>query len=154
MLSPSTAPRWKRHTKTGRQQAAWGGKGSYELKAARATKSGSRPKLTKAKPPDFTKTLREIDMFPSAALCRPLPPSAALAALLSLKLRSAYCEADGQGTRLRGIADACQLTSEHLLRVLGHRPTQDLLVDRADQLVAVPCRNDGVEHDGHARQLP
>src|SRR5438105_13586634 len=44
----------------------------------------------------------------------PLPPSAALAALLSLKLRSAYCEADGQGTRLRGIADACQLRSEHL----------------------------------------
>src|SRR2546425_12379035 len=56
----------------------------------------------------------------------PLRPSAALAALLSLKLRSAYCEADGQSTRLRGIADACQLTSEHLLRVLGHRPTQDL----------------------------
>ena len=74
MLSPSTAPRWKRHTKTGRQQAAWGGKGSYELKAARATKSGSRPKLTKAKPPDFTKTLREIDMFPSSCRCRPLPP--------------------------------------------------------------------------------
>src|SRR6266567_6171063 len=145
MLSPSTAPRWKRHTKTGRQQAAWGGKGSYGVKAARARKSGSRPKLTKAKPPDFTKTLREIDMFPS---------SAAVAALLSLELRSAYCEADGQGARLRGIADACQLTSEHLLRVLGHRPTQDLLVDHADQLVGVPCRNDGVEHDGHARQLP
>src|SRR5256885_16421807 len=55
---------------------------------------------------------------------------------------------------LAGIADPGQLTSEHLLRVLGHRPTQDLLVDRADQLVGVPCRNDGVEHDGHARQLP
>src|SRR6266566_930903 len=82
---------------------------------------------------------------------RPLPP---ITDLLSLKLRSAYCEADGQGTRLRVIADACQLTSEHLLRVLGHRPTQDLLVDHADQLVGVPSRNDGVEHDGHARQLP
>src|SRR5207245_2240276 len=121
MLSPSTAPRWKRQTKTGRQQAAWGGKGSYEVKAARARKSGSRPKLTKAKPPDFTKTLREIDMFPSSCRCRPLPPSAALCRpcrpLLPLKLRSAYCEAHGQGTRLRGIADPGQLTSEHLLRV-------------------------------------
>src|SRR6266571_3037303 len=154
MLSPSTAPRWKRHTKTGRQQAAWGGNGLYEVKATRARKSGSRPRLTKAKPPDFTKTLREIDMCPSSCRCRPLPPCAALTVLLSLKLRSAYCEADGQGTRLRGIADSCQLTSQHLLRVLGHRPTQDLLVDHADQLVGVPSRNDGVEHDRHARQLP
>src|SRR6185437_9972323 len=47
---------------------------------------------------------------------RPLPPSAALAALLLLKLRSAYCEADGEGPRLRGIADAGYLTPEHLLR--------------------------------------
>src|SRR6266571_4626066 len=72
MLSPSTAPRWKRHTKTGRQQAAWGGNGLYEVKATRARKSGSRPRLTKAKPPDFTKTLREIDMFPSSCRCRPI----------------------------------------------------------------------------------
>src|SRR5882762_636697 len=60
MLSPSTAPRWKRHTKTGRLRAAWGGKGSYELKAARARNSGSRPKLNKARPPDFTKTRLEM----------------------------------------------------------------------------------------------
>src|SRR5207302_11277730 len=65
----------------------------------------------------------------------PLPPSAALAALLSLKLRPAYCEADGQRTRLRAIADACQLTTEHLLRVLGHRLTQNHLSDRADLLL-------------------
>src|SRR6185437_2317500 len=150
MLSPSTAPRWKRHTKTGRQQAAWGGKGSYELKAARARNSGSRPKLNRARPPDFTNTLLEIDICLSSDRCR---PSAALAALLLLKLWSAYREADGEGTRLHGIADAGHLTPEHLLRVLGHRPTQDLLVDHADQLVGVPCRNDGIEHDRHARQL-
>src|SRR5213596_3782485 len=86
----------------------------------------------------------------STVFYRPLPPSTVTAS----ETRSAYCEADGQGTRLRGIADACQLTPQHLLRVFGHRPTQDLLVDHADQLVGVTCRNDRVEHDRHARQLP
>src|SRR6266571_5227219 len=152
MLCPSTAPRWKRHTKTGRQQAATCGNGRYDANAPRARNNGSRPILNSANPPDFTKTRLEIDICFSS---KPLPPAAALAApLLPLELRSAYCEADGQGTRLRGIADAGQLTSEHLLRVLGHRPTQDLLVDHTDQLVGVPSRNDGVERDGHARQLP
>src|ERR1041385_3646222 len=28
------------------------------------------------------------------------------------------------------------------------------LFTHADQLVGVPSRNDGIEHDGHARQLP
>src|SRR5207249_1870448 len=158
MFSPSTAPRWKRQTKTGRQQAAWGGKGSYELKAARARNNGSRPKLNKARPPDFTNTLLVIDICLSSDRCRPLPPSAAL---LLLKLRSAYCEADGQGTRLRGIADSCQVTSQHLLRVLGHRPTQDLLVDHADQLVGGhrPRRTDhelerGLYLGAHVRRRP
>src|SRR6185312_5384099 len=155
MLSPSTAPRWKRQTRTGRWRAVEGGGRRSRPSAARAKKSGSSPTLKRAIPPDFTNT--RLDMViadppkpppPFTALHRPPPP------LLSLKLRSAYCEADGEGTRLRGIADACQLASEHLLRVLGHRPTQDLLVDHADQLVGVPSRNDGVEHDGHARQLP
>src|SRR2546422_10799463 len=107
MLSPHTAPRWKRHTKPGRQQAAWGGKGSYEVKAARARKSGSRPKLTKAKPPDFTKTLREIDMFPSSCRCGPLPPSAAL------------CR------------PCCPIVSETPVRLLrGRRPGHALARDR------------------------
>src|SRR5438552_17413953 len=74
MLSPSTAPRWKRQTKTGRQQAAWGGKGLYEVNAARARNSGSKPTLNRASPPDFTKTLLVIDMFRSSDGCRLLPP--------------------------------------------------------------------------------
>src|SRR5437016_14607372 len=74
MLSPSTAPRWKRQTKTGRQQAAWDGKGLYEVNAARARNSGSKPTLNRASPPDFTKTLLVIDMFRSSDRCRLLPP--------------------------------------------------------------------------------
>src|SRR5258708_5775035 len=54
MLSPSTAPRWKRHTKTAGD--------CVELRrayAARFTNSGSRPRLTNARPPDFTNTRLE-----------------------------------------------------------------------------------------------
>src|SRR5256885_5920042 len=74
MLSPSTAPRWKRHTRIGRERAGEDGRGREEAKAARARNSGSRPKLNRANPPDFTKTLLEIDMVRSSDRCRLLPP--------------------------------------------------------------------------------
>src|SRR5437879_13420726 len=77
MLRPSTAPRWNRHTKTGRERAAMGGNGRYEAKAALARNSGSRPKLNNASPPDFTNTRLEIDID----LCPPpLPPVTAATA--------------------------------------------------------------------------
>src|SRR6266487_1677865 len=150
MLSPSTAPRWKRQTRIGRSRAVEGGARRSRPSAARAKKSGSSPTLNRAIPPDFTNTRLDIDMCPSStvtAFVRPSPPSTAL---LLLKLRSANREADGEGPRLHAIAHACQLTPENLLRVLGHRRTQHLRVDESDQLVGVSCRTDGVEHDRHA----
>src|SRR2546427_5814811 len=58
MLSPSTAPRWKRQTKMRRSGGpAVGG----TARAALARKRGSKPKLNNARPPDFTKTRLEID---------------------------------------------------------------------------------------------
>src|SRR5439155_13125957 len=154
MLSPSTAPPWNRQTKPGRQQAATGGKGLYDAKAARARNRGSRPTLNKATPPDFTIALLEIDICRSSDRCRLLPPLPPIAArLLPLKLRSTDRQADCQGTRLDGIADVRQLTSEDLLRVLGHRATQNLLVDRVDEPVGVSRSTDGVERHRHALEL-
>src|SRR6266849_7356005 len=57
MFSPSTAPRWKRQTNIG---WADGPPGRRAAKAARARKSGSRPRLTKVRPPAFTKTRLEM----------------------------------------------------------------------------------------------
>src|SRR5438876_2279432 len=123
MLSPSTAPRWKRQTKTGRP--AWGGKGLYEVNTARARNSGSRPTLNKARPPDFTKTLLEIDTSRSSNRC-PMPPLPPIAAqLLPLKLRPSKRQSDRQRARLLGITDIRQLPFDHLLRIPRHRPTQD-----------------------------
>src|SRR6266516_1145451 len=154
MLSPSTAPRWKRQTRTGRSTAVEGGGRRSRPSAARAKKSGSSPMLNRAMPPDFTNTRLDIDMCPSStvtAFVRPSPPSTAL---LPLKLRSANREADGEGPRLHGIAHACQLTPENLLRVLGHRPSQDLAVCRSNQRVGVSGeRDDRVQFDGHPGEL-
>src|SRR5438046_10764624 len=115
--------------------------------------SGSKPRLNSTCWPDFTITRLELVIIPSSdplpsstVLYRPLPS-------LSLKLRPPDRQADRQGTRLGGIADIRQLTSEDLLRVLGHRPTENLLVDCVDELVGVSCRNEGVEHDRHALQV-
>src|SRR5436190_211285 len=153
MLSPSTAPRWKRQTRTGRSTAVEGGGRGSRPSAARAKKSGSSPMLNRAMPPDFTNTRLDIDMCPSStvtAFLRPSPPSTAL---LLLKLRSANREADCEGTRLGRIGDVRQLTSEDLLGVFGHRSTENLLVDHADQLFGVSHSDDGVEDDRHALQL-
>src|SRR6266849_9177007 len=92
MLRPSTAPRWKRHTKMRRSDGRADGR---TANAARARNSGSRPKLKSARPPDFTKIRLEI----------------VIVASLPLKLGSANREADYQGTCLDRIADTCQLTS-------------------------------------------
>src|SRR5438552_14168017 len=153
MLSPSTAPRWKRQTNIRRSDGPADGR---TAKAARARNNGSRPRLNSASPPDFTNTRLEIDIIPSSNLYRLLPPSPALSRplpSLPLKLRSANREADCECPRLHGVADACQLAPEHLLRVLGHRSTENLLVHYADQLFGASCRNDGVERDRHALQL-
>src|SRR5437016_3648199 len=105
MLSPSTAPRWKRQTKTGRGRTGKDGEGALVVAyAARARNSGSSPKLTSAKPPDFTNTRREIVMrasrpCPSFPVLPRLPPS------LSLKLRSADRQPDRQRAGLQGIVD-------------------------------------------------
>src|SRR5881394_503902 len=58
MLSPSTAPRWKRHTKTGRSDGPTAGR--PEANAARVRNNGSSPRLTSARPLDLTNTRREI----------------------------------------------------------------------------------------------
>src|SRR2546425_1968784 len=156
MLSPSTAPRWKRQTRIRRERAVEVGRGRYEANAARARNNGSRPRLNSASPPDFTNTRLEIDIIPSSNLYRLLPPSTALyrpLPSLPLKLRSANREADCEGTRLGRIGDVRQLTSEDLLGVFGHHSTENLLVDHADHLFGVSNSGDGVEDDRHALQL-
>src|SRR3989454_4916776 len=70
MFSPSTAPRWKRQTRTGRSDGLTAGR--PDANAARARKSGSRPRLTSARPPDFTKTRLEM-VIVSGSPGRPKP---------------------------------------------------------------------------------
>src|SRR5437773_1602401 len=100
MLSPSTAPRWKRHTKMRRSGGRADGR---TAKAARARNNGSRPKLKSARPPDFTNTRLEIVIFVAPSVQSARPPDRPSAASLSLELRSTNREADGEGTRLHGV---------------------------------------------------
>src|SRR5438552_15134990 len=119
MLRPSTAPRWNRHTKTGRERAAMGGNGRYEAKAALARNSGSRPKLNNASPPDFMNTRLEIDIDLSSsavtACYRPPPP---VPALLPLKLRPSERQAHRQRARSDRARRLRQLVADHAPRVV------------------------------------
>src|SRR5437773_12137697 len=58
MLSPSTAPRWKRQTRVGQSDGLTVGR--PDANAARARNNGSSPRLTSARPPDFTKMRLEM----------------------------------------------------------------------------------------------
>src|SRR3989442_1946956 len=133
MLRPSTAPRWNRQTRIGRSEAGGGGRGREEANAARARNSGSRPKLTKARPPDFTNTRLETDISDSSqatACYRPLPP---VPALLPLKLRPAERQPHRQRARRDRICHVRQLLAEHAPRVVGHRAPEDAVVHRGDE---------------------
>src|SRR6266550_4505364 len=113
MFKPSTAPRWKRQTKTGRSEAVGGGKGRYRANTDLSRKSGSSPRLTNASPPFFTNTRLEIDMY------RLLPP------LLSLEVRTAQGQTYGQGASLIGIGDVGELLEDDAFGVRGHRARKE-----------------------------
>src|SRR6266550_4095786 len=102
MLSPSTAPRWKRHTKMRRSARRADGR---TAKAARARNNGSRPKLKSARPPDLTNTRLEIVIFEAPSVQSTRPPDRPSAASLPLKLRPSDRQADGEGTRLKRVFD-------------------------------------------------
>src|SRR5579872_7417621 len=88
--------------------------GAWPARAARARNSGSRPRLTRAKPPDFTNILRVMAMsFPSRELTR---------ALSSLKFRTS----ERQSQRERLIRT---LFVNDLSRVRRHLPTEYLCVE-------------------------
>src|SRR5688572_25661652 len=110
MLSPSTAPRWKRTTRVGRPDGLMDG---GTAKANRSRNSGSSPMLTRARPPAFTNTRLEIVIVRSCLSGHP-------AILLSLKLRPAERQPHGVRARLRGIADVGQLARQHRARLLAH----------------------------------
>src|SRR5207245_3893701 len=152
MLSPSTAPRWKRQTKTGRERSVEVGRGRPRPSAARARKSGSRPRLRSEIPPDFTNTRLEIDMCPPSNLYRLLPllPTSSL----PLKLRPAERESDREHPRLSRIRDICKLSCDDPFRILGHGAAQDLAVHDGDVVVG-PRRSaqPRVRGDGHAGKL-
>src|SRR2546423_9524386 len=119
MFSPSTAPRWKRQTRTGRSEAVEGGNGRYRANTDLARKSGSSPRLTNARPPFFTKIRLEIDMY--RLLPSPTP-------LLFLEVRAADRQANGQRSCLEGVTDVGELREDDTLRMRGHRPSEQLLI--------------------------
>src|SRR5437764_8708356 len=128
MLSPSTAPRWKRQTSVGRSDGrSVGRRNAY---AARARKRGSRPTLTSASPPAFTNTRLLIVMvaFPSDG------PTVRLShASLPLELRSADRQPDRQRAGLEGITDGRYLMSDDCPCVLRHDAAQHPGVGLRDQ---------------------
>src|SRR3989440_10638296 len=157
MLSPSTAPRWKRQTRIGRWRAVEGGEKRSRPSAALARKSGSSPTLNRAIPPDFTNTRLDIVMAeppkpspPFTVFHRPPPPSTAL---LLLKLRAADRESDGQGPGLNRVLDVGHLPDDHALRVLRHGPAQNRVIDVRDQLLRIRGDGrDGVQCRDRARE--
>src|ERR1043166_4172011 len=153
MLSPSTAPRWNRHTSTRRERA---GRGSDRpAYTARARNSGSSPKLTIASPPALRNARRESCMLP------PRGPVAATGAarpngrrgLLSLELRAPEREPDRERARPPRVGDICDLREDHVSRARAHRAAQDALVDRVDEFLAVAVRRHAVvQVDGRTGQ--
>src|SRR6266545_1795984 len=132
MFRPSTAPRWKRHTRT-----AEDGAGRRRAYTARPRNSGSRPRLNRARPPDLTNALRETVMgspSPSSAALRRPPPS------LPLKLRAPEGQANGDGPRRPRIADIGQLSSEDVSRMLGHRAAEHSRIHVGHQAIMVARR--------------
>src|SRR5260370_39112368 len=110
MLSPSTAPRWNRQTSTGRSEAPAAGR--VEANAARARNRGSRPRLNKASPPDFTNTRLVIGMRRSLAFVAPPPLRDG-----SLALRPPGPDRQPHRERARrgGLANVGQLFADHAL---------------------------------------
>src|SRR4029077_13812179 len=119
MLSPSTAPRWNRETRIGRDRARKGAAGRLAAYAARARKSGSSPRLNSASPPDFTNTRLDI-VIASSGLPRFPASFRALPRSSSLKLRPPEGEADAPPPSLHGIADIRQLPANDPFRVRRH----------------------------------
>src|SRR5262247_3178476 len=107
MLSPSTAPRWNRHTSTLPRRCA---AAASRANAARATNSGSRPKLMSASAPERRNARRVIPAYESVSM---------VCLLLLLELRAAETQAHRQRPRLarRQVGD---LPLDDGLRALGH----------------------------------
>src|SRR5256886_715990 len=152
MLSPSTAPRWKRQTKMRRSGGRADGR---TAKAARARNNGSKPRLNNARPPDFTKTRLEIVIVIAPSFRSARPPYRPSAASLPLKLRPPDRESDGQGPGLDGVLHVGQLLADHAFRVLGHGPAQNPVIDRGDEVLHVHgVGSDGVECHGRPGKSP
>src|SRR5205807_7497851 len=152
MLSPSTAPRWKRQTKMRRSGGRADGR---TAKAARARNNGSKPRLNNARPPDFTKTRLEIVIVIAPSFRSARPPYRPSAASLPLKLRPPDRESDGQGPGLDGVLHVGQLLADHAFRVLGHGPAQNPVIDRGDEVLHVyGVGSDGVECHGRPGKSP
>src|ERR1700758_2020516 len=124
MLSPSTAPRWKRQTRIGRETARNGAAGRLAAYAARARNSGSSPRLNSARPPDLTNKRLDIVIASSGVPCFPAP-FRALPRSSPLNPRPPDVVAEGQRLSLHGIADIRQLPADDPLRVRRHFPPQD-----------------------------
>src|SRR6185295_4962545 len=135
MLSPSTAPRWKRQTSVGRREGR-DRRAPRKAYAARPRNRGSSPRLTSARPPAFTKTRREMVIS------------------LPLELGSAQRQPNCQRPGLDGVGHVGQLLPDHLARVLGHPPAQAPLIHRLDQAVIVGGRWRNVIEIGYYARKP
>src|SRR6266566_4484160 len=152
MLSPSTAPRWKRQTKMRRSGGRADGR---TAKAARARNNGSKPRLNNARPPDFTKTRLEIVIVIAPSFRSARPPYRPSAASLPLKLRPPDREPHGQRPGLNGVLHVGQLFADDPFRVLRHRPTQNPVVDGGDELLHVRrLGSDGTERRDRSAGSP
>src|SRR5437660_10015888 len=123
MFRPSTAPRWKRQTKTGRRRTAEDAEGRRRAYAALARNSGSSPRLNRTRLPDFMNALRVM----LTDVPRPSPS-------LFLKFRPADRQADGERASLRWISDICELLEDDSSRMSGHGAAKDTLIDHIDEL--------------------
>src|SRR2546421_12237484 len=126
MFRPSTAPRWKRQTRIGREDGMM--EGRNDRNAARARNSGSSPRLTSARPPFRTNTRLEM------VIRSVLPSFRHSVVLLFLKLRPADRQADSERASLRWIVDIRELLEDDTSRMSGHRAAKDALVDHVDEL--------------------
>src|SRR5439155_26778723 len=100
MLGPPTAPRWNKQTSVGRSDGRTVGR--IAEKAARPRNNGSKPRLKRARTPDFTKTRRVM------VIALPLGPTVRRSdrpTSLPLKVWAAKGESDRQSSGLPRIAD-------------------------------------------------
>src|SRR5262245_8121976 len=123
MLSPSTAPRWNKHTSTRRSVPGVGPRAN----AARARNSGSRPKLTSASAPDRRNAGPETAANESRSIER---------LLLELEVRAAETEPHGQGAGLRRRQPG-HLPPDDFFAVRRHHAREQRAIDAVEQLIRI-----------------